>query len=98
VFDNGHLGLVRQQQQLFYERRFCASRFVRPTDFAAVARAFGIRAERIDLQAGEAPRLDQLLSLRGPQLLHLPLPAAELVLPMVPPGAGNHEMLIAEPV
>ncbi|HEX4352706.1 MAG TPA: thiamine pyrophosphate-dependent enzyme, partial [Polyangiales bacterium] len=93
LFDNQHLGLVRQQQVLFYERRICASRFERPTDFVAVARAFGLNAESWSLPNDPFSRLERLLERRGPQLIHVPLDAAEMVLPMVPPGAANHEML-----
>ena len=42
VFNNGSLGLVRQQQELFYGKRYVASRFEARPDFAAIARGFGI--------------------------------------------------------
>jgi acetolactate synthase-1/2/3 large subunit len=42
ILNNGHLGLVRQQQELFYERRFIASRFGKRLDFASLAGQFGI--------------------------------------------------------
>ncbi|MDR0352185.1 MAG: acetolactate synthase large subunit, partial [Opitutaceae bacterium] len=47
VFNNAHLGLVRQQQELFFGRRYSASRFDTVPDFAALARAFGLRGHRI---------------------------------------------------
>jgi acetolactate synthase-1/2/3 large subunit len=93
LLDNQHLGLVRQQQVLFYERRICAAGFERPTDFVAVARAFGIRAESWWPERDSLQVLDALLERRGPNLIHVPLDAAQLVLPMVPPGAANHEMV-----
>jgi acetolactate synthase-1/2/3 large subunit len=96
LFDNRELGMVRQQQTLFYERRLSASCFERPTDFVAVARGFGIRAQTWVPRAGAISELTRALQERGPHLIHVPLTAAELVLPMVPSGAGNHEMLLAE--
>jgi acetolactate synthase-1/2/3 large subunit len=96
LFDNQHLGLVRQQQMLFYEQRLSASRFERPTDFVAVARAFGITAHEWQPRASGLGELERLVSQPGPSLIRVPLPAAEMVLPMVPPGAGNHEMLGAD--
>ena len=45
VFDNGRLGLVRQQQELFYGGRYSASRFESRIDFAAIARGFGVESE-----------------------------------------------------
>ena len=95
LFDNRHLGLVRQQQVLFYEQRVCAAAFERPTDFVAVARAFGIHAETWLPGHDSLAAFDHLLMRRGPCLVHVPLDAAELVLPMVPPGGANHEMIVA---
>ncbi|HKP62080.1 MAG TPA: biosynthetic-type acetolactate synthase large subunit [Polyangiales bacterium] len=90
VLDNRHLGLVRQQQVLFYGAQLSAAGFERPLDFVAIARAFGIEAQSI------APRSTELaaaLERRGPRLIHVPIDATEMVLPMVPPGKGNHVML-----
>jgi acetolactate synthase-1/2/3 large subunit len=95
VLDNQHLGLVRQQQTLFYEERLSAAAFARATDFAAIARAFGIAACTLDGEDAIARELPRVLAERGPRLLHVPIPAADLVLPMVAPGAGNHEMVMA---
>lgn len=96
VLDNRHLGLVRQQQTLFYGSRLSASRFDRALDFVAVARSFGIEAERIEPTDGSLAALPELFSKPGPRLLHVPIDAREMVLPMVPPGAGNHVMLGCE--
>jgi len=92
LLDNAHLGLVRQQQTLFYGQRLSACRFERPTDFVTVARGFGIAAESWLPRASGLRALDALLAQSGPRLIHVPLTAAEMVLPMVPPGAANHEM------
>ena len=94
VLDNQHLGLVRQQQTLFYQQRLSAAAYARPTDFVAIARAFGIQASCLADQELIADALPSLLAERGPRLIHIPIPATDLVLPMVAPGAGNHEMVI----
>jgi acetolactate synthase-1/2/3 large subunit len=96
LLDNQHLGLVRQQQTLFYGKRLSACRFERPTDFVAVARGFGIPAQSWEPRKGGLHELHALLAQPGPRLISVPLTAAEMVLPMVPPGAANHEMLGAE--
>lgn len=93
LFDNRHLGLVRQQQSLFYGQRLQACAFERHTDFVAVARGFGIEACEWQPEADRVHALQQLLREPGPRLIRVPLMAAEMVLPMVPPGAGNCEML-----
>jgi acetolactate synthase-1/2/3 large subunit len=95
VMNNAQLGLVRQQQQLFYGQRYSAAHFARGSDFAAIARAFGVRGERAwasDLSRG---RLAELLRQPGPALIDVGIPGDENVLPMVPPGASNLDMIIA---
>jgi acetolactate synthase-1/2/3 large subunit len=93
LFDNRHLGLVRQQQTLFYGQRLHACGFEKHTDFLAVARGFGVEACDWRPDTDSLSALRQLLTQRGPRLIRVPLMAAEMVLPMVPPGAGNCEML-----
>jgi acetolactate synthase-1/2/3 large subunit len=93
VFDNGLHGLVHQQQALFFGRRFLADRFRARPDFAALARGFGIPA--VDLGSASDPALDlaRALARPGPCLINVPIAEDELVLPMVPPGAANREMI-----
>lgn len=94
VMNNAQLGLVRQQQQLFYGRRYSAAHFQRGTDFAALGQAFGVRGERA--RAGELTRerLRELLDTPGPALIDVLVPGDENVLPMVPPGAANLDMIL----
>lgn len=95
VMNNAQLGLVRQQQQLFYGRRYSAAHFERGTDFAALARAFGVRGERVAASELSRERLGRLLREPGPALIDVAIPGDENVLPMVPPGASNLDMIIA---
>ena len=94
VFNNGHLGLVRQQQELFYGKRYVASRFDTRPDFAAIARGFGIPGCTVRMpHDGEA--LTRALALTGPVLLDIEVPETENVYPMVPPGKSNVEAIWA---
>jgi acetolactate synthase-1/2/3 large subunit len=95
VLNNGHLGLVRQQQELFYGRRYVASRFDARPDFAAIARGFGIRACTVGLDRDEGS-LARALSAKGPVLLDIAVPEMENVYPMVPPGKSNVEAIGAQ--
>ena len=92
VFNNGHLGLVRQQQELFYGERYVASRFEARPDFAAIARGFGIPGCTIGIQHDEEA-LRRALSIKGPVLLDIAVPEMENVYPMVPPGKSNVEAI-----
>jgi len=93
VFDNGGLGMVRQQQSLFYERRYTASGYPRGTSICALAEAFGIPA--IDLGKARDPQaaLRRAFAKAGPVLVRAPIHADEQVLPMVAPGQSNLEVI-----
>ena len=93
VMNNQHLGLVRQQQELFFNRNFIASRFSRKLDFAALGREFGIPG--VNLAAVDDPfrAIEEFLARRGPSLIDIPIHFAENVFPMVPPGAANRDMI-----
>ena len=98
VFNNDHLGLVRQQQELFYARRFESSRFHAAPDFAALARSFGLRGVRIDPQSRDPlGELGAALAAPGPCLIDVPVHEGANVLPMVPPGAANHQSIVDAP-
>ncbi|MEM8496626.1 MAG: biosynthetic-type acetolactate synthase large subunit [Pseudomonadota bacterium] len=93
VLDNGHLGLVRQQQKLFYQGNFQANAFQQRTNFVMAAHSMGVAG--FNLAQSEQPRfnLTQSLQSKEPTLIACPIDEDELVLPMVPPGAANHEMI-----
>ena len=96
VFNNAQLGLVRQQQELFYNRRYEAAHFTAVPDFAALARAFGIRGLRLDSRRDPLAELSAALAAPGPCVIEIPIHEQANVYPMVPPGAPNRQM-IAEP-
>ena len=94
LFNNRSLGLVHQQQTLFYEKRTYASTYRRTPDFAALTRAFGLTAVDLDRARDPAAALAAALREPGPCLVHATIDTAEQVLPMVPPGAANTQMIV----
>jgi acetolactate synthase I/II/III large subunit len=94
IMNNAQLGLVRQQQQLFYGRRYSAAHFERGSNFAAIGRAFGLRGESARADELTRARLRELLAEPGPLVVDVCVPGTENVLPMVPPGASNLDMII----
>lgn len=96
ILTNHHLGLVRQQQQLFYNEHYIASHFISNPDFKIIAEGFGI--DSFDLGAEEKPleKLEEILSTAGPCVINIPINETENVLPMVPPGKSNIEMIGGE--
>jgi acetolactate synthase-1/2/3 large subunit len=96
LLNNAHLGLVRQQQQLFYGGRYHASRFHAEPDFAAIARGFGVAACDLGATSNPSAALAKALAAPGPCLVNVPIAAEENVYPMVPPGGANRDMIGGE--
>lgn len=96
VLDNQSLGLVAQQQKLFFARK-SASRYSRGTDFAALAEAFGVAGLDLDACDDPAAALEDALNAPVPVLIHVRVDPGAMVFPMVPPGAANSEMLHGHP-
>ncbi|CDM69013.1 Acetolactate synthase isozymes, large subunit [Clostridium bornimense] len=96
IFVNGHLGLVRQQQELFYNEHYMASKFISNPDFTIIGKGFGI--ETCDLGKENSPleKLKEILSKKGPYVISIPINETENVYPMVAPGAANTEMIGGE--
>ncbi len=92
LINNNSLGLVRQQQSLFFGNRRFASTFSRPVDFTAIARGFGLRTWDLAGDKDWSSLLAEALKTTGPALIHAPVREAD-VLPMVPPGEANKNMI-----
>lgn len=93
ILNNGYLGLVRQQQEYFYEKVYHGSQFECQPDFAAIASGFGIHAQRLDDATDPADALTKALNQDGPVLLDIPIHHGKNVTPMVPPGSANIVMI-----
>ena len=93
IMNNNRLGLVHQQQELFFEERYFASSFESNPDFASIAKGFGIPA--FDLGEQENPELflRKVLGQDGPCVINIPINFENKVLPMVPPECANREMI-----
>lgn len=96
VMNNGVLGMVRQWQSLFYERRFSGTtlRGHRKTDFVAVARGFGAQAERVATREELARVLAEALHVVGPFVIDCAIDSEELVLPMLAPGGSLADIIV----
>jgi len=93
VMNNNSLGLVRQQQNLFYDKQVFASDFQIDIDFVAIAKGFGMKAVNADPGCDLPALLESMLNEPGPCLINVPIGKEEEVYPMVPPGASNSIML-----
>jgi acetolactate synthase-1/2/3 large subunit len=93
LLNNSALGLVRQQQDLFYSGNRFASDLGGNPDFCAIARGFGWSTLDLAATGYDAEVLAEALDSPGPQFIHVPIDGTERVYPMVPPGGANHKML-----
>ena len=95
LVNNGRMGMVRQWQQLHYEGRYSHSYTAALPDFVQVARGFGWQARRVEARAELEVALDACLASEQPYFLDVVVQAEENCYPMIPAGAGHHEMLLA---
>jgi len=93
LMNNGALGLVCQQQSLFYGNRLFGSRYRVRTDFVRIAEGFGVPAIDLDRESDPMRGLEGAFSRPGPCLIHASIAPEDKVFPMVPPGAANAEMM-----
>lgn len=93
VLDNQCLGMVRQWQELFADKRYSEIDLSDNPDFVRVAQAFGIESLCVDSAEAVAPALARTATTRGPLLVHVRLQREANVWPFVPPGAPNHQMM-----
>jgi len=96
LMNNHSLGLVHQQQELFYGNRIYASVYQSQVDFVKIAQGFGMKAYDLAVSSDPAATLARALGCDGPCLIHAPIDGSESVYPMVPPGAANKNMIGGE--
>jgi acetolactate synthase I/II/III large subunit len=96
LLDNQALGMVRQWQELFFERRYSEIDLSDNPDFCALALAFGVQTLKVDRADGVEAALQALIAAPGPMLLHVAIDQTANVWPLVPPNRNNTEMMDAD--
>ena len=97
VMNNGYLGMVRQWQELFFERRYCAVEMDRFPDCELLAAAFGIKGRTVEKPQDLEGVLQEALAEPGPFLMNVKVTPEENVYPMVPAGGAVNEMILEPP-
>jgi len=95
VLNNGYLGMVRQWQELFYDRRYSSVETASPS-FAGVAEAFGATGMTVTERADLDGALREALAADGPVVVDVHVEAEENVYPMVATGKALHEMKLGK--
>jgi acetolactate synthase-1/2/3 large subunit len=96
IIGNKYLGMVRQWQQLFWDRRYSEVDLYDNPDFIKIAEAYGIPGVLMNRGDDMQRMLDEFLSVPGPTTLVVECPAEANVYPMVPAGAALTDMLLEE--
>lgn len=93
LLENQFLGMVRQWQEMFYEKRYSQTNFNFSPDFVKIAEGYGINAKRIEKKSQVGEGLDFLLRDDKSALLVARIPSEEKVFPFIPAGGSYRDMI-----
>ena len=91
VLNNDFLGMVRQWQQLFFDKRYASTVMVNP-DFVKIAEGYHITAKRVSERGDLAAAVQEMMSFDGPYFLEVKVEKEDNVFPMIPSGASVSEI------
>ncbi len=94
ILNNNFLGMVRQWQQLFFDKRYSQTCMELPIDFVKLAEAYGARGLRASKPGEVEEVIREALATPGPVIMEFKVSREENVMPMVPAGAGLNEMVL----
>lgn len=93
IMDNACLGMVRQWQELFFDKHYCETTMDNNPDFVMICEAYGIESSRANNTEEFEAGLKAVFAKKGPYVMHCILDGNENVYPIIPPGKQPHEML-----
>ena len=97
VLDNGYLGMVRQWQEIFFERRYSETHLEHGNpDFVTVAKGCGVEGLKVSTVEELRPAFEKALASSGPFLLHCMVEQEENVFPMIPSGKTVHDTVLGD--
>jgi len=96
IMNNGHLGMVRQWQTLFFDGRYAGTPMQSP-DFGQIASAYKIPYLKVDALENVDAGIMAAIDHDGPFMLEFLCDPSEIVLPMVPSGGGFNDMILRKP-
>ncbi|TLD42006.1 MAG: Acetolactate synthase large subunit [Candidatus Jettenia ecosi] len=93
ILNNGYLGMVRQWQELFYNKRYSGVNLDGNPDFVKLAEAYGAKGFLVEKKEDVRPTIEKAFSLHGPVIMDFRIDPSENVFPMVPAGQAIHRMI-----
>tara|TARA_B100001564_G_C20538311_1_gene623128 strand:+ start:1 stop:924 length:924 start_codon:yes stop_codon:yes gene_type:complete len=94
VLNNDFLGMVRQWQQMFFEKRYASTEMVNP-DFVAIAEGYYIKSERVSERKNLDAAISRMLSNDEPYFLEICVEKEDNVFPMIPTGASVSDIRLS---
>ena len=94
IMNNGVLGMVRQWQTIFYDKRYAQTTLDRQTDFVKLADAFGAKGFRVFNKEELDKALTEAFEISGPTIIDCILDKDEQVLPMIPPNGTIDDIML----
>ncbi|WP_289040027.1 biosynthetic-type acetolactate synthase large subunit [uncultured Zobellia sp.] len=91
VLNNDHLGMVRQWQELFFDRRYASTIMTNP-DFVKIAEGYSIEAKRVSTREELKTAVKEMIASKGPYFLEVKVEKEDNVFPMIPSGASVSEV------
>ena len=91
VLNNEYLGMVRQWQQLFFDRRYASTEMTNP-DFVTIAKGYHIPAQKVTERKDLAAAIEEMINAEGPYFLEVGVEKEDNVFPMIPTGASLNEI------
>jgi len=91
VLNNGYLGMVRQWQQMFFDKRYASTEMVNP-DFVAIARGYHIKSNHVSKRSELKEAIQEMMEANEPYFLEVKVEKENNVFPMIPTGAAVSEI------
>ncbi len=93
ILNNGYLGMVRQWQELFYNKRYSGVCLNGNPDFVKLAEAYGAKGFLVEKKEEVRPTIEKAFSIKAPVVIDFRIDPTENVFPMVPAGQAIHRMI-----
>jgi acetolactate synthase-1/2/3 large subunit len=93
VLNNNFLGMVRQWQQLFFEKRYSFTEMKNP-DFVGIAKAYGLASQKVTSRDQLEGAIQEMLDHKGPYVLEVVVEQEDNVFPMIPTGASISDIIL----
>ena len=94
ILNNDFLGMVRQWQQLFFDKRYASTEMINP-DFVTIAKGYYLDSERVNDRKDLRPAVERMIKSKKPYVLEICVEKEDNVFPMIPSGASVSDVRLS---